>query len=225
MNLDPNFTTPPTDSLFRMAVDTKLTYQEAAYQLQQAWKTLFCTNITDDQLGIIWAHGAVETAGFTLMKNWNFGNIRKRASQLYTSYKCHEYHNDGTIVEYIPFNPKSFFCAWETVESGLQYYLNFLQEDRYKKAFDQLIAGNMIAYVRELKIGGYFTADLEAYTKAVATRNVEFIRNKTNILNYTPPAPIKEIVPEKSEKPALTIKPDAWLKISQFINNLLRIKK
>lgn len=90
----------------------------------------------------------------------------------YTMFRCNERIN-GQIVWFSPPPDGSFlaacaFRAHSTGADGCAEQVKFLAtRDRYRKAWGLIYAGKADAAVRELGHAGYFTANVDAYAKAV----------------------------------------------------------
>lgn len=151
---------------------TVLTKDQAATALARAFKTVTGRDASDKTLTLLTAQWGLETGNGAAMMNYNFGGIKGRGpSGLYTSYKTKE----GSGASEITIVDK--FRAYASAEEGATDYVRVLR-DRFPKAFEAAQTGEARAFVHALKTEGYFTADEETYTRAIAHLSGDF--------SYTP---------------------------------------
>jgi len=196
MKLDPKYPNKPSDPRFVDEVLTPVSREDLAFLLRSAWSRLFPNELplSMTSLGILWAHVFLEVAGGKSIHNWNFGNIKKYGTKKFTSYQCSEILVDPVDgykkeFKFYPYHPQTLFAAWDAGEDGCADYIKFLMKPQYSKAFSSLKEGNLINYVAGLKAGGYFTADLAAYTRAVNVWFLIFKQKQELYMTWTPPAP------------------------------------
>jgi hypothetical protein len=116
---------------------------------------------------------------------------------MYTLYPCNEIinkvvkwfrpegqldHKGGSVVGQLWLlppegegHPQCRFRAYANNVDGIYEYLDFIFRERYRDARDALLSGNPTAYVHELKLKGYFTADEATYAHTVAGLHAEFL--------------------------------------------------
>ncbi len=210
---------------------TKLSEEEATFALRQGWNQVFGNFPSDDSLAILWAHSALETGRWTLIYNYNFGNIKKTTDHDYCMYRCSEIIN-GKNIYFEPPHYQTHFNSYPTAVAGATEYLQFVsQRSRYQVAWQELLAGNPVKYCAALKQGGYFTADLISYTKGVVSLTDEFKSKKDKLLTWKPETPVTESKSEEvsetldlvkiiPESPKLTW----WQLLWQFLCQILKIK-
>lgn len=211
MRLHPGYEKRPDDPRFVDSVVTPLTEAEATYYLRTAWKKIYGVYPSTNALALLWAQSAGETGRWNLLRCNNWGNIKKRDDWKYTSYDAGEVLTiNGVTKQYMfyPYHPQTFFAAWDTPLEGAEAYIRFLsQRKRYKKAWVELMAGDPVAYCRELKAAGYFTADLAHYTRGVTRLTNEFKSKADTLMAWEP-------------------EPEPKLKAgSGFLSQLLRVLK
>lgn len=195
----------PQDPLFRDCISTSLTEDELAYYLRQAWCELYGANATKEQLCILWCHTSLETGRGKFIYNNNYGNIKRRDGQPYTSYKCNEILN-GKPQWFEPYHPQTFFQSWDSATEGAKAYLQFLNKPRYADALSALKEGSIIKYCAKLKEGGYFTADLNYYTNLMLKLSKSFEKKSDYFITFVP---AKEIIKlNKEELPKISSDPD-----------------
>lgn len=207
-DFDPQHSIKPEDPLF---VDNQLTpvsREELAFLLRSSWHTMFDQIMTSNQLGILWAHIFLEIGGGKFIHNHNFGNIKKLSGKKYTSYECSEVLKDKDGIrkefKFKPYHPQTLFAAWDSAQDGILDYIKFIKKPQYKLAFDALIKEDLNGYVSGLKAGGYFTADLAAYTRAVNVWNLIYKQSAEKLYAWEP-AP-KLDVPEPKKEPETSSK-------------------
>jgi hypothetical protein len=192
----------PEDPLFRDCVSTALSEDELAFYLRQAWKEIYETDATKSQLCILWCHTSLETGRGKFIYNNNFGNIKRREGQPYTSYKCNEILN-GKAQWFEPYHPQTFFQSWDSAVEGAKAYLQFLNKKRYQPALESLKAGNVYKYCAKLKEGGYFTADLNYYTNLMVKLSKSFDKKSELFMSFVPDDYIHVEVVPNSQPPTV----------------------
>ncbi|MDP2685233.1 MAG: hypothetical protein Q8P20_09450 [bacterium] len=205
MKLQPGFETRPDDPNFIDVIDTPLTESEATYYLNMAWYNIYGTYPAINSLALLWAQSAGETGRWKFLRCNNWGNIKRikgDADLCWTSYEAGEVIN-GKHIMFYSYHPQTHFAAWLSPLEGAEYYIRFLsQRTRYKKAWNQVIAGDPVAYCSELKKAGYFTASLSHYTKGVVSLTNEFKRKASVLTAWSPPEVVMgtaEVVMEAAE--------------------------
>lgn len=208
MKLHPGYEGRPQDPMFVDCIETPLTEEQATYYLKTAWKNIYGEMPAINSLALLWAQSAGETGRWKMLRNNNWGNIKKRDGVKYTSYLAGEIIK-GKQQLFYPYHPQTFFVALDTPLEGAEFYIKFLSsKSRYKKAWEQLILGDPVGYCRELKAGGYFTADLEHYTKGVISLTNEFKKKIDKLMSWESepefePEPLPEIEIEPEPEPEL----------------------
>lgn len=214
MKLDPKYNTRPKDPLFMDSKKTPLTEEEATYYLNNAWKNIYNVYPSINSLALLWAQSAGETWRWKALRCYNWGNIKRRKNNntlRWTSYEAGENLTINGIYKhwmFYPYHDQTHFQAFDDALAGAEFYIRFLsQRKRYKKAWEEVIKGDPVAYCRELKKAGYFTAGLAHYTKGVVSLTNEFKRKADVLMNWNPP------VPEPSEpEPVIVVIPEIELK-------------
>lgn len=118
-------------------------------------------NIAPEQLEVFAAHVAHETARGERMFNYNFGGMKGVGpSGLTTRYKTTEVL-DGEVKKLV-----DGFRAYRDPVEGASDYLDLL-ERRFPSATQAAANGDVGAFSAALKRAGYYTADEEAYTRAL----------------------------------------------------------
>jgi len=227
MKLDPIHNKPPNDPKFVHMMLTPLSEEEATYYLKTAWKNIYGLYPTKNSLALLWAQSCGETGRWKLLRNNNWGNIKRRDDWRYTSYEAGENLTINGVFKhwmFYPYNEQTFFAAWDTPLEGAEAYIRFLsQRTRYKRAWVEVMAGDPVAYCRELKAAGYFTAGLDHYTKGVVRLTNEF-KGKYDVLNAWDPEPPTEPFPEPLPGPTMELKPNPGLfaKLTSMFQKLLK---
>lgn len=215
----------PDKALYIEPVSVTFSENEAAYYLREAWKNIYGEYPQDKSLAILWSQTALETGRFKVQfMNYNYGNIKKRHAgnrvdklgrvthrynddgRFYTMFGCSEVIN-GKEIWFDPPAIETHFRAYKTAIEGAEDYIKLVsQRSRYVKAWQALLAGDPVQYVKELRAGGYFTASLDRYTKTVVSLTNEFLRRRDELLAWeerdTDPAP-----PNFEEAPNLDADP------------------
>lgn len=166
-----------------------------------------------DCLAGLSAQVALETGRLKFCNNHNLGNEKGNHLDFFTAYRCNEQLKDGwhwywpesevkggynghpigqkyTVP---PAHPQTRFVANTSLAHGVARHLRLIRKTRYMRAFIAFQQGQPSLAVRELKAGGYFTADLAPYEKAVIGLTLEYGRvlDREGILDEPArPAPI-----------------------------------
>jgi len=161
---------------------------EAAVALREAWHNIYGEYPSDRALALLWAQSALETGRWKSIHCFNFGNIRKVHNpddgHCFTMYEGNEIIK-GKSIWFKPPEPLSHFRGYKSVIEGAEDYISLVsQRKRYKKAWAMVMAGDPIGYCRELKAAGYFTANLDHYTKPVVSLTNEFMRRRDELLAW-----------------------------------------
>jgi hypothetical protein len=165
---------------------TKLTESEAAIALREAWKIIYGSYPVSKQLALLWAQVILETGRFNSCRNYNFGNIKKTFApddgHSFTMFKCNEVIK-GKLIWFEPPHIQTVFRAYKSAQDGAEDYIKFVsKKPRYKEAWKAVLIGDPVLYCKELKKSGYFTADLNLYTKGVVRLTNEFLSRASKLL-------------------------------------------
>jgi hypothetical protein len=86
-------------------------------------------------------------------------------------------------------HPQCRFRAYANVVDGISEDLDFIWREKYRDARDALLTGDPHAYVHQLKLKGYFTADEAEYGRGVTGLHTEFLARLENRPAPEMPAP------------------------------------
>jgi flagellum-specific peptidoglycan hydrolase FlgJ len=164
---------------------TPVSTQELLYGLANAWFQLVGEVPSKQSLLVLISQITLESgAALKSCHCFNLGNIKSTTKDNidYTYYKCNEVIN-GKIIWFDKPSPAARFVAFNTLEEGCLFYLNFLKTRYGKKAgvWDAVLAGDPALFVQKLKQNNYFTASLLSYSTAVLR-----LFNQFQSLNYDP---------------------------------------
>jgi hypothetical protein len=141
---------------------TPMSVAEARQHLNVALQSALGRSPTWNELAMLAAHSDFETAGWQKMHNYNFGNLEVTPG--------HPWYR-------LSRNPQKFRSYVSPAEGATG--MIFLIKNRYPKAFALLGSNDPTAYARELKAGGYFTADLGTYAAGLRARYKSQVASKT----------------------------------------------
>lgn len=154
--------------------------------LKSAWRKLFKTEPTDDQINLIMAQNDLETAHRRSMWNYNVGNITTDGKGSYN------YFDDLTTKEQMkPGQWKTMnlkYRAYDSMEQGIEDYLKFLgQNKRYGNAWQHILNPDPVAFSKALKQSKYYTANESAYTNQISKLYDSYSKGKTktNVIPFT----------------------------------------
>ncbi len=183
---------------------TPLTFAQATACMKWALKNqLGGTDPSDEVLALALAKTGLETGRWTSIWNSNWGNVKASNTYegMYTCIVLNEvlprngknvlvwFAPEGELtgnpakggkligapVAVPPGHPQTRMRAFANEYDGVDCYVDFVANGRYKKAWQALLTGSATAYVHELKVAKYFTADEAEYAKGVAGLQREFL--------------------------------------------------
>jgi hypothetical protein len=190
-------------AVYTEPVKTPMTFQEAHDCMVWALKTRLGSDPTDEVLALALAKTALETGRWSSIWNGNWGNVKAADTYegMYTCITLNEvlvrggkrvtvwFAPEGELsaspskggqliaapMAVPPGHPQTRMRAFANNFDGVDCYVDFVANGRYKKAWAALLTGNALSYVHELKVAGYFTADESEYVKGVAALQHEFL--------------------------------------------------
>lgn len=172
---------------------TPCTAGEFMGAVRAALETLQGKTPSREFVAILTAQCALESGRWKSMHRNNPGNIKASASYeyFYCQFRCNEVIG-GKVEWFDPPHPQTNFRAFLDLETGVIDYLRFLSgRKRYAAAWVAAERGDVVGFVRALKLGGYFTADEAPYLRAVVSLFNEYLR----MLN----APERDTEPPRDE--------------------------
>jgi hypothetical protein len=140
---------------------TKVEPIDLAVELTAAWRALRAETPSRESILTLVAHSAMETGHWSKCICWNIGNVKSVPGdgRDYTFFRTSEVE-DGIRKIYDPPHPATRFRAFRTLREGALDHLAFLMgRQRYAAAWQQVLAGDPMAYVMALHHAGYFTAE------------------------------------------------------------------
>lgn len=188
----------------------KLSEAEATYALREAWKRVYKAYPSDKSLALLWAQSALETGRWKVIRNNNFGNIKKKHykklswteipddGHKWTMFATGEnlWDNKTKNSKWHWFEPPHYqthFRSYDTVIDGAEDYIKLVsQKKRYIKAWAEVMKGDPRAFSHELRVAGYYTALEEKYTAGVVRLVDEFMSKKDALLSFKPEPKVKE---------------------------------
>lgn len=175
---------------------TPLTFDEASSALAAALKDKIGKPPTREALALALAKTALETGRWRSIWNSNFGNVKAGAKYvgMYCAIELNEVL-DGKVVWFAPRgrldrkggkvvaehypdppgHPQTRMRAHANRFDGAFAYADFCAGGRYAAAWQFLLHGDAVAYVRALKAAGYFTAPETDYARGVVSLQREFL--------------------------------------------------
>lgn len=158
-------------------IRTEASELQMAQAIIDAWKELFGTVPSKQQINLILAQNALETGNRKSMWNFNIGNITTSGKSQY------DFYDDLPTKEQIKpgvwktMNLK--YKSYPNLKEGVKDYLKLLNSKRYGKAWEHIINPDPVAFSKSLKDAGYYTANEAPYTKAITKLYNQF--GKSNV--------------------------------------------
>lgn len=144
-----------------------------------------------ETVATLMAQSALESGRWQSMFNFNVSNIKCEPTRA-GLYTCFPLLNEiikgktvwfsdvaeltgkggspvGAVHPLPPGHPQSRFRAYDTLTDGVKDKLNFLNRTRYAVAKDAALGGSPGAYSRALSTAGYYTANVDSYTRSLVS--------------------------------------------------------
>lgn len=182
----------------------KLTEAQATYALREAWKRIYGEYPSNESLALLWSQSALETGRWKVIRNNNFGNIKKKHYKKLSWKEIPDDGHDWTMfatgenlwnkelkkTEWHWFEPPHYqthFRSYDTIVDGAEDYIKFISKrERYIAAWKEVLKGDPRAFSHELRKAGYYTASEEKYTAGIVRLFEEFLRRKDELLSWEP---------------------------------------
>lgn len=153
----------------------------------RAWYHEFNEMPKKEAIGVIWSQTAIETGATTSMWNNNIGNVKyspNKDPNADTGVKYMMLANVWEIIKgkkiiFQPPDPATWFRAFDTLEEGIRFQLNFLKNKRYKSSWKAVEAGDPVQFAHLLKVAKYYTAPEDEYAKGMRFHFNKFMKDKT----------------------------------------------
>lgn len=159
----------------------------------RAWYNEFKEIPKKQSVGIIWSQTAIETGSTTAMWNNNIGNVKYSPSKNVEDDINVKYMMLANVWEIIngkkiifqPPHKATWFRAFDSLEEGIGFHLNFLKNKRYKSSWTAVESGSPEQFAHLLKVAKYYTAPEEDYAKGMRFHFNKFMKDNTfdNVLS------------------------------------------
>lgn len=164
-------------------VRTNISEPQMAQAIILAWRDLFKTTPTKDQVSMVLAQNNLETGHRKNMWNYNVGNITHTNNDGFDYWQgldwLYDYFTGSSgITQKQKKNITLKYRAYPDLETGVKDYLKFLNSKHYAGAFQHILHPDPVAFSKALKNAGYYTADEASYTAGV--KNLFNQANKSN---------------------------------------------
>jgi len=143
------------------AVRTKLTVKQAKDVLAKALTVELGRNPTTNELAMLVAQSAFETANWQSMFHWNFGNSVVGAS----NGKWYTLKNDANL----PLESRHKYKVFSNANEGALYYVKLLHK-QFPKAFALLGSNDTKAFAQALKDSHYYETTVDKYAAGLNSR-------------------------------------------------------
>jgi len=199
-------------------VKTTYTLNQLIGGLVEGWYKKFGVIPEKKQIGVLYAQNALETGGTVSMWNNNIGNVKfvpNKNPELDNGIEYMMLANtwemvNGKKIIYQPPHQATWFRAFKTLGDGVAHHLDFLRNNRYKKAWTAVEAGSPAEFSHLLKVAGYYTAAEADYTRLMNTYFNKFMKDTTfETAVAALEASIKK-EPEPEKKPSIWNKVFDW---------------
>jgi Mannosyl-glycoprotein endo-beta-N-acetylglucosaminidase len=148
---------------------TPMQPEQAAHELARAWRAVFGEPAPPGAVAVLWAQWALETGRGRWMVDFNFAGVKGKAPSggsalCWTS----EGSDDAAHRE------RDRFRAYRNAQAGARDYIALLAR-RYPGALERARDGDAEGFVQALARGGYFTAEPEAYLRALSSLSRQYL--------------------------------------------------
>lgn len=221
-------------------IRTVCTEKDLCKAFIKGWQKLYNSTPSKNSIGVIVAQHNLETGSSTMCWSWNLGNVKYNHTLGDDNIKycvlngVFEYIN-GQRITLSPTDPGSWFRAFDTLDEGVEFYLKFLANGRYKKAWEAVITGDPASFTHLLKMASYYTAPESDYLKAemsffnqfMKSQSYELALNELNAPVVTFPIVHPEVdltpsSPQETVDVPLTPEPTRMQKVSNFFSGLFK---
>ena len=146
-------------------VKTTVSEPQMAQAFIEAWKSLFGTTPSKEQVGLLIAQNNLETGHRNSMWNFNVGNITTDGKDKFN------YYDDLTTDEQVQpgvWKKKNLkYRAYNSLDDGVKDYLKLLSGRKYSSVWRHIVNPNPVAFSKSLKDAGYYTANEAPYTRNI----------------------------------------------------------
>lgn len=146
---------------------TPLSPPEAIAGMKSAIWNLTGKYPTAEHVAVLIGQSALETGHWKSIHRYNVGNAKAGPNYegYYCQFRCNEIIN-GKVEWFDPPHPQTNFRAFMTAEAGFADHIRLLAtSNRYAKAWQCAERGDPDAYSRACAAAGYYTANVDIYTK------------------------------------------------------------
>lgn len=192
----------------RPAKRTPVSPEQVFLSFATAWQMLTGSPPQRHIIHILHAQSALETGHWKSLWNFNLGGAKRHGDCDWTYFTTTERFSHSvadrhlasskpgaevTLVKVEPAHktlrfsgkqPMNCFASWEDLDTAALDHLRLLFR-RYPQALEEAKKGDAVAYVRELKRRGYFTADEAAYARTVNSIARRYTRELSNLVMPT----------------------------------------
>lgn len=165
-------------------IKTIFSHKELIKALIGAWKNVYNTLPTKQQIGVIFAQWSIETGQGKFCWNNNIGNVKYIPSKNpendnieYMMLKNVWEMIKGEKVVFQPPSPQTWFRSFATLQDGATFHLNFLRGNKYAKVWTAVEAGDPDSFAHLLKEAKYYTASESLYAKGMHIYFDKFIKD------------------------------------------------
>lgn len=204
-------------------LQTNVTESQMAQAMIEAWKSLFGTQPSKEQIAILMSQNALETGHRKSMWNYNVGNITTDGKGKYDYWEGLDWLYQSLPPDQtgIPRRQKKTiqlkYRAYPSLIEGAKDYLKVISSGRYAKAWENILHPNIEEYSKALKQSGYYTADEAPYTKGLQS----LFKHFTNSGSYDK-ALAGQVTPPSSNKQEVSANQGSvWDKLKSLLNNYL----
>jgi hypothetical protein len=156
---------------------TPLTADDAIEGMRGAVLKLKGKEGTPEQITALISQSGLETAHWKSIHCYNVGNAKASPNYegFYCQFRCNEIIN-GKTEWFDPPHPQTNFRAFFTAADGFADHIKLLATvSRYANAWACAERGDPEAYSRACAAAGYYTANVESYTRAVVSLFAKYL--------------------------------------------------
>jgi hypothetical protein len=163
-------------------VRTSFSVEDLTKSLIKAWYNIYNNYPEKDNIAVIISQWSLETGVGKECWNYNIGNIKAKDDPNTVIKYCAlngvwEVENGKKVL--IPeSSPSAWFRAFDNLDDGVLFYINFLKNNRYKKAWTAVESGDPETFAQLLKCAEYYTAPESQYAAGLEAYFNKFMKDQ-----------------------------------------------
>lgn len=137
--------------------------------LRGAWRAQMGADAPRAAILVLLSQWCLETGRGKSCRAYNLGNAKHRDGdgRDWCQFSCSEVDAHGVEHFFHPPDPTTSFRAFPSLDAGAADYLEMVR-DNFPKTWPFVVGGDPDAYSRAAHASGYYTANVDTYTRSLA---------------------------------------------------------